>query len=68
MLVLTRKKSESVVIHVNGTIVAEIMVVQSTEGRVRLGFAAAEAIGVDRAEVFEERHPNALAHHKKQPK
>ena len=68
MLVLSRRRGESIVIHVNGTIVAEVMVVQGSGEQLRLGTTAAEAIGVDRAEVFERNHPNALAAHQKQHK
>lgn len=55
-------------IHDNGKVIAEIMVVQGSEEQLRLGITATKAIGVDRAEVFERNHPNALAAHKKLPK
>ena len=60
MLVLSRKKSESLIIHVNGVVIAEIMIIESKAGRVRIGCKAAENIGIDRLERFERRHPGQL--------
>ena len=61
MLVLSRKKSESLIIHVNGVVIAEIMIIESKAGRVRIGCKAAENIGIDRLEMFERRHPGQLS-------
>jgi len=50
MLVLSRKKNESIII--NGNI--EIKVIELEDGRVRLGIDAPRSIEIHRKEVFEE--------------
>jgi carbon storage regulator len=50
MLVLSRKKNESIII--NGNI--EITVIELEDGRVRLGIEAPKSIDIHRKEVFEE--------------
>ena len=54
MLVLTRKKKQSCIIDVNGTLV-EVQVVSVRGDRVRLGFIGDDSIRFDRKEVFEAR-------------
>jgi sRNA-binding carbon storage regulator CsrA len=65
VLCLTRGKEEVVVIHLNGTIIATITVLDGF-GKVKLGCVAQENIGIDRAEVFNKMHPHALAAYLKQ--
>jgi sRNA-binding carbon storage regulator CsrA len=60
MLVLTRNKGESHIIHHNGIVIAEVELVEPVAGRARLGVTAAANIGIDRKELFEKRHPGAL--------
>lgn len=49
MLVLSRKKNESIVI--NGNI--EVKVIESEDGKVRLGIEAPKSISIHRKEVFD---------------
>jgi carbon storage regulator len=61
MLVLTRKCQETVV--VAGTdglsVLLKVTVLGITDGKVRLGFEAAENVPVHRSEVWERIHANA---------
>ncbi|RKD32335.1 carbon storage regulator CsrA [Thermohalobacter berrensis] len=50
MLILTRKKDESIIIDDN----IEIMVVGISEGKVKLGIKAPKDIEVHRKEIYEE--------------
>lgn len=50
MLVLSRKKNESIII--NGNI--EVKIIELDDGRVRLGIEAPRSIDVHRKEVFDE--------------
>lgn len=61
MLVLSRKKNESIVINDDITIV----VVEIREDRVRLGVEAPKEVPVHRREVFDAIHRNKLEAEKK---
>jgi carbon storage regulator len=57
MLVLSRKRQESVVVGSpdGGRILLRIMVIEIRGSRVKLGFEAAEEIPVHRSELWEQR-------------
>lgn len=57
MLVLSRKKNESIVINDNITVV----VVEIRDGKVRLGIDAPKEVPVHRREVWETIHRDRLA-------
>jgi carbon storage regulator len=56
MLVLTRKRNETVVIHN----FVEVTVLDIKEGRVRLGIKAPKEVSVDRKEVRERKKREAV--------
>lgn len=64
MLVLSRKKNESIVINDDITIV----VVEIRGDKVRLGVEAPKEIPVHRREVFDAIHRNEAAADKKEPR
>lgn len=49
MLILTRKKNESIIINDN----IEIMVIESDDGKVKLGISAPKSVKIHRKEVYE---------------
>ncbi len=49
MLILTRKKNESIIINDN----IEIMVIETDDGKVKLGINAPKAVKIHRKEVYE---------------
>ena len=53
MLVLSRKRHESVVINVNGTII-EVVAIELKNDRVRIGFEAPREVAIHRKEIFLE--------------
>lgn len=53
MLVLTRKKGESIVIRMGGRTILEITASHIDRGVVRLGFTAEDDVRIDRKEVLE---------------
>ena len=63
MLILSRQQDEEIVIHINGTVIATLLVSELKPGKVKLGCKAQGNIGIDRKEVFEMIHPGALAVH-----
>ncbi len=53
MLVLSRRRNESIMIHIGDTVVT-VKVCLIEDGRVRLGIVAPKEIRVDREEVYQE--------------
>lgn len=53
MLVLSRKRDETVVLSIDGVFVAEVSVVAIRGDKVRLGFEAPEHVTIHRQEVHE---------------
>ncbi len=49
MLILTRKKDESIIINDN----IEVMVIESDDGKVKLGINAPKEVKIHRKEVYE---------------
>lgn len=59
MLVLGRKEGEEVVIDVDGTLIV-ITVIESGNGKTKLGIEAPKRYNVDRKEVYEKRNKEVL--------
>jgi len=57
-LVLSRHLDESVVLHMDGEVIAEVKYTKANEnGSIRLTFSADTHIEVDRQEIFDIRYP-----------
>ena len=54
-LVLTRRKQESVIIHMNDEIICKVTVTSLGNKQVKLAFEADEEIKVDREEIFNKK-------------
>jgi len=54
-LVLTRRKQESVIIHLEDEIICKVTVTALGNKQVKLAFEADEAIKVDREEIFNKK-------------
>ena len=54
-LVLTRRKQESVIIHINDEIICKVTVTSLGNKQVKLAFEADEEIKVDREEIFNKK-------------
>ena len=54
-LVLTRRKQESVIIHLEDEIICNVTVTALGNKQVKLAFEADEAIKVDREEIFNKK-------------
>ena len=54
-LVLTRRKQESVIIHMNNEIICKVTVTSLGNKQVKLAFEADEEIKVDREEIFNKK-------------
>lgn len=58
-LVLSRHLDESVVLHKDGEVIAEVKYTKSNDnGSIRLTFSADTDIEVDRQEIFKLRYPS----------
>jgi|TARA_R100001480_G_scaffold53132_1_gene66359 carbon storage regulator CsrA len=54
-LVLTRRKQESVIIHMDDEIICKVTVTSLGNKQVKLAFEADEEIKVDREEIFNKK-------------
>tara|TARA_R100001530_G_scaffold63800_1_gene45857 strand:+ start:1965 stop:2138 length:174 start_codon:yes stop_codon:yes gene_type:complete len=54
-LVLTRRKQESVIIHMDDEIICKVTVTSLGNKQVKLAFEANEEIKVDREEIFNKK-------------
>jgi len=54
-LILTRKKSERVVVHVQGKKICTITITDISQRACKLGFEADKSVRIDREEVYLER-------------
>ena len=54
-LVITRRKQESVIIHLEDEIICKVTVTALGNKQVKLAFEADEAIKVDREEIFNKK-------------
>ena len=54
-LFLTRRKQESVIIHMNDEIICKVTVTSLGNKQVKLAFEADEEIKVDREEIFNKK-------------
>tara|TARA_R100000458_G_C8238725_1_gene218345 strand:+ start:856 stop:1029 length:174 start_codon:yes stop_codon:yes gene_type:complete len=54
-LVLTRRKQESVIIHLEDEIICKVTVTALGNKQVKLAFEADESIKVDREEIFNKK-------------
>jgi carbon storage regulator CsrA len=54
-LVLTRRKQESVIIHIDSEIICKVTVTSLGNKQVKLAFEADKEIKVDREEIFNQK-------------
>jgi|TARA_Y100000310_G_scaffold64586_1_gene60078 carbon storage regulator CsrA len=54
-LVLTRRKQESVIIHINDEIICKVTVTSLGNKQVKLAFEADKEVKVDREEIFNKK-------------
>ena len=54
-LVLTRRKQESVIIHMNDKIICKVTVTSLGNKQVKLAFEADKEVKVDREEIFNKK-------------
>ena len=64
MLALSVMEDERVIIHRDGEVICEVMLLRGETGKAKLGFDADASIGVDRVPVFEAKFTPSTAENK----